>query len=84
MASPSSSASTSPEPESTVLSTPGNLTRPEINIIYTNALNELQVLGDKLDAQLGYDKAFDGLKNHVRRARDDAASFIGLVKKDGG
>lgn len=72
------------EPENTVPVTPGNLTQVEINQIYTNALNELESLGEKLTTQLGNDKAFDGLKNHIRKARDDAASFIGLVKKDGG
>lgn len=65
-------------------STPNNLTLIEINKVYTDVLNELQVLGEKLQTQLGSDPAFDGLKNHIRKARDDAASFIGLVKKDGG
>lgn len=68
----------------TVPATPTNLTKVEINQIYTNALNDLQALGEKLTNQLGSDPAFDGLKNHIRKARDDAASFIGLVKKDGG
>lgn len=71
-------------PQPTVPTTPNNLTQVEINQIYTNALNELQVLGEKLTTQLGSDEAFDGLKNHIRKARDDAAAFIGLVKKDGG
>lgn len=78
-------AGKAPQPaQSTVPTTPNNLTQVEINQIYTNALNDLQVLGEKLTTRLGSDPAFDGLKNHIRKARDDAAAFIGLVKKDGG
>lgn len=67
-------------PANAVPVTPGNLTKVEINEVYTKALNDLEALSEKLTNQLGTDPAFDGLKNHIRKARDDAAAFIGLVK----
>lgn len=57
-----------------------SLTQVEINQQFTTVLNDIEQEMDKVTTLFGTDPIADGVKNHLRRARDDAASQLGLTK----
>lgn len=60
------------------------LDRVQINQNLTLILNEVETTLAKVTTLLGNDTEFDGLRRELRRARDNAATQLGLVKDKNG
>lgn len=56
----------------------------QINQIITTILNDVEAEMVKVNNLLGSDPKYDDLKRELRRARDNAAILLGLVKDRNG